>query len=76
MNEGVPGFPSGCRPPVKEDAIASHRAGVADLAAGFGIERRLVDEHRAGFAIVELGPLAFSVANERGDGAFGGLGLT
>ena len=55
-------------------AVGRHRAGVADLAAGLAVERRLVDDHRAGLAGLQLGDF-LAVADERRDDAFGGLGL-
>ncbi len=49
-------------------------AGVADLAAGLRVERRLVQHDRAGLAGLEArGFLA--VLHQRGDHAFGALGL-
>ena len=35
-------------------ALALHHAGIADLAAGFAVERRLVEDHEAGLAGLEL----------------------
>ena len=56
------------------DALAGHHAGVADLAAGLRIERRLVQHDRAGLAGLEaVGFLA--VLDQRRDHAFGALGL-
>ena len=55
-------------------AVGGHRPGVADLAAGFAVERRLVDDHRASFAGLEFGH-SLAVADQRSDHAFGGLGL-
>ena len=55
-------------------ALGRKRAGVADLAAGFAIERRLVDQHRtflAGFQFFCLG----AVLDQRRDDALGFLGF-
>ena len=35
----------------KAHAVAAHEAGIADLAAGFAVERRLVEHDRAAFAL-------------------------
>ena len=35
----------------KRTPVRRHHAGVADLAAGFAVERRLVEHHRAGLAL-------------------------
>src|ERR1044072_6031998 len=56
------------------DAIGLHRAGVADLAAGLAVERRLVDDHGTGFASFELGNF-LAVAHQARDDALRGLGL-
>src|SRR3954469_5848747 len=56
----------------KADAVRRYGAGVAELAAGFAVERRLVDDHGAGLAGLEFGNF-LAVADERGDDAFGGL---
>src|SRR5215469_3926448 len=54
--------------------LTCHEPGIADLAAGFRIEWRLIQNDRAGFARLEA--LDFSaVLDERCDHAFGGLGL-
>src|SRR5579871_1552301 len=45
-------------------AVATHDAGVADLAAGLTVERRLVEDDSADLALAESG-----------DDAFGALGL-
>ena len=56
------------------DALARHQAGVADLAAGLRIERRLVEYDRAALAGLEgVGLLA--VFHERRDHALGALGF-
>ena len=56
------------------DALARQQAGVADLAAGLRIERRLVQHDRAALAGLEaVGVLA--VLHQRGDHAFGALGV-
>ena len=56
------------------DALADHHAGVADLAAGLRIKRRLVENDRAGLAGLEaVGILA--VLHQRGNHALGALGL-
>ena len=55
-------------------AIAGHHAGIADLAAGFAVERGLVQHNRAGIAGAERRDL-LAVAHQRGDDAFGALGL-
>src|SRR5688572_32059779 len=55
-------------------AVASHHAGVADLAAGFAVERRLVDDDSAALAPAERGCL-LAILDQRRHHAFGGLGL-
>ena len=56
------------------DALAGHQAGVADLAAGLRIKRRLVQHDRAALAGLEaVGILA--VLDQRGHHAFGALGV-
>ena len=46
-------------------AVGGHHAGVADLAAGLAIERRLVDDHRAALAAFERGDLLAVAAPAR-----------
>ena len=55
-------------------ALAGHHAGVADLAAGLRIKRRLVQDDRAGLAGLQAFDLV-AVLHQRADHAFGGLGL-
>ncbi len=55
-------------------ALAAHHAGVADLAAGFRIERRLVQDDRARLARLEALDL-LAVFHQRTDHALRGLGL-
>ena len=55
-------------------AVGRHDAGIADLAAGFAVERRLVEHDGAGLALGQSGDL-LAVAHQRGDDAFRGLGL-
>ncbi len=56
------------------DALAGQHAGVADLAAGLRVERRLVQHDRAALAGLEaVGVLA--VLHQRGHHAFGALGV-
>src|SRR5580700_7154279 len=55
-------------------ALAYEHAGVADLAAGFAIERRLVEHHGAALAFFQRFDF-LAVAYERGDHAFGAFGL-
>ena len=59
---------------LKAHAVGRQHAGVADLAAGLAVERRLVDDHRAAFAGLQLGDL-LAVGNERRDDALDALGL-
>src|SRR5690242_21272182 len=54
------------------DALAAHLAGVADLAAGLAVERRLVDDDEARVAGLELLDLA-AVLDQSGDDALGAL---
>src|SRR5450759_4551868 len=54
-------------------ALASHLALVANLAATLAVERRLVHHQRAAVAFFELGYFP-AVAHQRGDHAFGALG--
>src|SRR6266702_5021449 len=56
------------------DAIAGEHTGVADLAAGLRVKRRLVRHDRAAFAGLEAIDLV-TVLYERSDYAFGALGL-
>ena len=58
----------------KRTPSRGHRAGVADLTAGFGVERRLVEDDRAALALLERGHL-LAVAHKRRDHAFGAFGL-
>src|SRR5262245_32009457 len=55
-------------------AVAGYHAGVADLAAGLAIERGLVDDHRAGFALAERSDFP-AVLDQRRDHTLGDLGL-
>ena len=55
-------------------ALAHHYAGVADLAAGFAIERGLVDDHGAVLALAERRDL-LAVFHQRRHHALGDLGL-
>src|SRR6185437_6029030 len=55
-------------------AVAAHLAGIANLAAAFAIERRLVHHHRAAFALFQLAD-ALAVLDQRGDDALGAFGL-
>jgi hypothetical protein len=50
-----------------------HQAGVADLAAGLAVERRLVDDDRA--ALAGLSASTSAVAQQRLHDAFGLLGV-
>src|SRR5580658_1861536 len=55
-------------------AVARHGAGIADLAAGLGVERRLIEDDGAALALVE--PCYFlAVADECRHNARGTLGL-
>ena len=56
------------------NAVGAHAAGIADLAAGFSVERRLVQHDRAGLALLQLGDL-LAVAHQGGNDAFGLLGF-
>ena len=55
-------------------AVAAQHAGVADLAAGLRVERRLVQHDRAALARLQAVDL-LAVLHQRRDHAFGGLGL-
>ena len=55
-------------------AFAADLAPVADLAAALAVERRLVEDDRAGLAFFEPGGLR-AVGDEGGDDAFGPLGF-
>src|SRR5262249_23566585 len=55
-------------------AVGGDDAGVADLAAGLAVERRLVDDPRAALAGLEFDTL-LAIAHERGNDALGLLGL-
>src|SRR5882757_7109842 len=55
-------------------ALASQHAGVADLAAGLRVERRLVQHDRAALAGLEAVDLG-TVFDQRGHRAFRALGL-
>src|SRR6516164_11577033 len=57
-----------------ESALGAHAPGIADLAAGLGIERRLIENDRAALARLERGRL-LAVAQERRYHALGALGL-
>src|ERR1700682_2331965 len=54
--------------------LAYEHAGVADLAAGFAVERRLVEHHGAVLAFFQRFDF-LAVAHERGDDAFCAFGL-
>src|SRR6516225_12498921 len=58
----------------KLDALARHHAGIADLAARFRVERRLVQHDCAAFAGLQASDL-LTVLHERSDRALRGLGL-
>src|SRR4051794_21485493 len=58
----------------KPRALAGHQTGVADLASRLGIKWRLVENDRAGLAGLQAANLV-AVFYQRGDYAFGGLGL-
>src|SRR5581483_10042747 len=55
-------------------AVATHDAGVADLAAGLTVERRLVEDDSADLALAERSDL-LALLDQSGDDAFGALGL-
>ena len=55
-------------------ALALHHAGIADLTAGFAVERRLVEDHEAVLAGLELRDL-LAVLQQRQHDALGGLGV-
>ena len=55
-------------------AVAGDHAGVADLAAGLRIERRLVEDEGARLTGLQLGNLS-AVLDQCTDHAFGRLGL-
>jgi hypothetical protein len=57
----------------ERDPLAAHHAGIADLAAGLAVERRLVQDHSAGLALLE-GLDLLAVLDQRRDHAFGALG--
>src|SRR5271168_924747 len=54
--------------------LAGHDAGVADLAAGFRVERRLVQNDRTALACLELVDLA-TIFHQGAHDAPGGFGL-
>src|SRR5579872_5127094 len=54
--------------------LPQHHAGVADLAAGLRIERRLVENDRAALAVLELID-GRAVLDQRADHAFSGFSL-
>src|SRR5689334_1340925 len=56
------------------DALAPHLAGIADLTAALAVERRLVHDHRAALALLQLGNL-LAVLHQGGNHAFGALGF-
>ena len=58
----------------KPHTLAGHQAGVADLAAGFRIKRRLVQDDGAALAGLEALDIR-AVFDQCGHHAFGGLGL-
>src|SRR5664279_3377688 len=58
----------------KLHAVGGHRPDVADLTPRLAIERRLVENNRAGFASIEFGDL-LSVADKRCDDALRSLGV-
>ena len=58
----------------KPRALTSHQTGVADLASRLGIKWRLVENDGAGLAGLQASDLV-TVFDQRGDDAFGGLGL-
>src|SRR5262249_25499685 len=55
-------------------AIAAHDAGVADLTAGLGVKRRLVEDDGAALARPQRVDL-LAVLHQRGDDALGAFGL-
>ncbi len=55
-------------------AIGRHHPGIADLAAGLAVERRLVEHDGAAVAFFQRIDF-LAVAHERGDDAFGAFGL-
>ena len=58
----------------KPHALAAHQPGIADLAAGLSIKRRLVQNNRAVLARLEASDL-LAVPDQRTGHAFGGFGL-
>src|SRR5580704_6702916 len=48
------------------NSVCTHDAGVSDLAAGFAIERRLIEDDRSGFARTENRDF-LTVLEDRGD---------
>src|SRR5436309_4832565 len=58
----------------ESDAVTAEHAGIADLAARFRVERRLVHDDGAGLACLETVDL-LAVFHQRRHRAFGGLGL-
>src|SRR5436190_627629 len=55
-------------------ALAAHGADVADLTAGFAVERRLVEDNRAACSGLEAFDLA-AVAHDRRNDAFRAFGV-
>src|SRR5262245_9578635 len=55
-------------------AVAGHHPGVADLSAGFAVERGLIEHYGTALAGFERGDL-LAVLDQRSDHAFGPLGL-
>src|SRR5260221_6956851 len=58
----------------KVHAVAAHDAGVADLTAGLGVKRRLVEDDGAALASPQRIDL-LAVLHQRGNDALGGFGL-
>ena len=73
MHEQVAGLLLGIGD-AKPHALAQHHAGIADLAAGLRIKRRLVQNNGAALAGLQAFDL-LAVLHQRRHHAFGGLGL-
>src|SRR3954467_14952692 len=58
----------------KPRTFAAHHAAIADLAAGLGVKRRLIENDRSGFAWFVAFYLVAVFAQRRND-PFGALGL-
>src|SRR5262249_29056646 len=59
---------------LETNTVGRHDAGVADLAAGFTIEPRLIEDHAAAFAFFHRTD-SLAVAQDGGNPALGALGL-